>query len=77
MPGKIENPGKPLDFSFLKLQDVESLKKERARAGRRKPILKDDDEEDQKKENANNALADEKLDGADAKEKKESMVVKC
>jgi hypothetical protein len=30
----------------LKLTDVEMLKKERARAGRRKPILKDDDEED-------------------------------
>ena len=52
------------------------LKKERARAGRRKPILKDDDEEDQKKDNANNALADEKMDGGDAKEKKESMIVK-
>jgi hypothetical protein len=61
----------------LGILDVESLKKERARAGRRKPILKEDDEEDQKKDNTNNALADEKVDGADAKEKKESMVVKC
>jgi hypothetical protein len=45
-PGKIEHSGKPLDFSFLKLTDVEMFKKERARAGRRKPILKDDYEED-------------------------------
>ena len=52
------------------------LKKERARGGKRKPILKDDDEEDQKKDNAHNALADEKMDGGDVKEKKESMVVK-
>lgn len=75
-PGKIEHSGKPLDFSFLNLTDVENLKKERARGGKRKPILKDDDEEDQKKDNAHNALADEKMEGGDAKEKKESMVVK-
>jgi hypothetical protein len=30
----------------LNLTDVENLKKERARGGKRKPILKDDDEED-------------------------------
>ena len=40
----IVHSGAPLDFSFLKLQDVQSLKKERQRGGKRKPIEKDDDE---------------------------------
>lgn len=52
-PGKIEHSAQPLDFSFLKLQDVQSLKKERPRAGKRKPIEKDEDEEDAKKNDMN------------------------
>lgn len=76
IPGKIEHSGPPLDFSFLKLQDVQSLKKERPRAGKRKPIEKDDDEEDNKKNDAlNPALGDEKLEGDINKEHKETGVV--
>ena len=50
--------GNPLDFSFLKLQTVEStashvdlvgLRKEEPRSGRRKPIEESEDEEEQKK----------------------------
>lgn len=56
--------GRPLDFSFLKIQDIGckwllqvnsflhlhlELKKENARSGKRKPIIETDDEEDQKK----------------------------
>lgn len=42
MPGKIDHNGPPLDFSFLNLQDVVSLSKERPRpgGGKRKPIPK-------------------------------------
>ena len=47
MPGKIDHNGPPLDFSFLNLQDVVSLRKERPRpGGKRKPIEKEEDEED-------------------------------
>ena len=45
-PGKIDHHGPPLDFSFLKLQEVSSLRKENPRAGKRRPIEKDEDEED-------------------------------
>lgn len=77
MPGKIEHTGKPLDFSFLKLQDVASLRKERPRAGRRKPIEKDEDEEDAKKnEVANGMNGDDKIDGEKAKDSKETTVIR-
>ena len=77
MPGKIEHQGKPLDFSFLKLQDVHSLRKERPRDGKRKPIEKDEEEEDSKKgENINTLNNDDNLDGDRPKEHKESMVVR-
>ena len=76
-PGKIEHSGKPLDFSFLKLQDVQSLRKERPRDGTRKPIEKDEEEEDAKQgENINAINGDEKLDGDRPKETKESMVIR-
>ena len=39
----------PLDFSFLNLQDVISLRKQVTRSGHRKPIPESDDEEEQKK----------------------------
>ena len=42
--------GKPLDFSFLKLTNVEQLRKEVPRDnGKRKPIAESDEEEDMKK----------------------------
>jgi hypothetical protein len=48
IPGKIDHYGPPLDFTFQKLQDVQSLRKETPRSGKRKPIEKDDEEEDGK-----------------------------
>ena len=72
MPGKIDHNGPPLDFSFLNLQDVASLRKERPRpGGKRKPIEKDDDEEDTKKNDLNGLQGDEKQEGAELKDKKE------
>lgn len=65
MEGKIQHNGTPLDFSFLKLQDVQALAKERPREGRRKPIQKDDEDEEKAKETQNLALEenqDEKKD---------------
>jgi hypothetical protein len=62
--GDIQHTGQPLDFSFLKLQDVQALKKERPRAGVRKPIEKEEDEEDSKKEQSGPAV-EEKLDDKD------------
>lgn len=53
MPGNIRHNDKPLDFSYLKLQDVFALRKEKARAGHRKPVEKEEDEEDTKKESNN------------------------
>lgn len=61
IPGKIDHNGPPLDFSFLNLQDVASLRKERPRpGGKRKPIEKDDDEEDTKKNDLNGLQGDDK-----------------
>lgn len=74
-PGKIVHSGPPLDFSFLKLQDVQSLKKERPRAGKRKAIEKDEDEEDAKNKDLNPALGEDKIDGDKPKEEKEKGVV--
>jgi len=71
-PGKIEHSGPPLDFSFLKLQDVHALRKERPRAGKRKPIEKDEDEEDTKKEAV---AAVDKEDGDKSKDIKEQGVI--
>lgn len=53
-----------------------SLRKERPRAGKRKPIEKDDDEEDAKKNEVNGLQGDEKADGADNKDKKENLVLR-
>jgi len=45
---------KPLDFSFLKLTEINQLKKEMQRSGKRKPIAESEEEDDVKKnENAN------------------------
>ena len=76
-PGKITHSGPPIDFSFLKLQDVQSLRKERPRAGKRKPIEKDEDEEDSKKGDQPIINGDEKGEGDKAREgEKLTMVVK-
>ena len=40
---------KPLDFSFLKIDNIHKLKQELPRGGRRKPIIESDDEEESKK----------------------------
>ena len=73
-PGAVGHEGEPLDFSFLKLQDVKSLEKERPRAGKRIAIEKDDDEEEAKKEAAA-ANADEKGE-ADADKGSKVHVIK-
>ena len=66
IPGKIDHNGPPLDFSFLNLQDVASLRKERPRpGGKRKPIEKDDDEEDTKKNDMNGLPDGDKAEGGD------------
>lgn len=71
MPGKIDHNGPPLDFSFLNLQDVVSLRKERPRpGGKRKPIEKDDDEEDTKKNDLNGLQGEDKEAGAENKDGK-------
>lgn len=41
--------GKPLDFSFMKIQKVTQLKKEKARGGLQKDPVQSDDEDDTKK----------------------------
>ena len=77
MPGKIDHNGPPLDFSFLNLQDVVSLRKERPRpGGKRKPIEKDDDEEDTKKNELNGLQGEDKVEGGETKDKKETQVIR-
>jgi hypothetical protein len=68
VPGGISVEGTPLDFSFLKLQDIKILEKERPRAGKRIAIEKDDDEEEQKKAEA--ARQNEDKTGVDSKDGK-------
>ena len=45
---------KPLDFSFLSIEDIENLKKLGPRSGLRKPIPESDDEEEDKKVSSSN-----------------------
>jgi hypothetical protein len=46
MEGAIKHPDVPLDFSFLKIKEIQALKAERPRGkGKRKPIEKEDDED--------------------------------
>ena len=47
-PGRIVHEGEPLDFSFLKLQDITSLRRERPRGGKRIAIEKEEEEEEKK-----------------------------
>ena len=74
MAGKIVHEGDPLDFSFLKLQDVTALRKERPRGGKRIAIEKDEEEEDAKKDQV--AAVDEKAEGGDAKEGKQITIIR-
>ena len=60
IPGPIVHEGEPLDFSFLKLQEVGALLKERQRGGKRIPIPKEDEDEETKKEGTAALAADEK-----------------
>lgn len=73
---KIEHFGAPLDFSFLKLQDVVSLRKKRPRAGKRKPIEKDEDEDDVKKDNGGAVLNEDGADG-EQKDQKKDLTIKA
>ena len=73
-PGAIEHNAPPLDFSFLGLKDVITLRKERPRAGTRKEIEKDEDEEDAKKEALNPVLANV-VDAEKSQEQKEQTTI--
>ena len=55
---------------------MQSLRKERPRAGRRKPIEKDEEEEDAKLDEGPGASNEEKADGDRPKEHKESLVIR-
>ena len=48
--GKIIHSDVPLNFTFMDIQNVQQLKKERPRAGKRKPIEIEEDETDTKNE---------------------------
>ena len=71
--------GNPLDFSFLEIKDIVSLRKKDPRAGKRKPIEESvDEEEDKKNENLLNPLGGfEEGKGEEEKapkEKKEEVI---
>ena len=78
MAGKIDHNGPPLDFSFLNLQDIISLIKERPRpGGKRLPPPKDPEEEDANKKDLNGiGGSDEKAEGGDQKDKKENLIIR-
>jgi hypothetical protein len=59
-PGKILHSDKPLNFTFMDIQTVYQLKKERPRAGKRKQIEIEEDETDQK--NDRHVLVKEEAD---------------
>lgn len=66
--------GRPLDFSFMKIDNIAKLRKENERGGLRKPIVQSEDEEDAKKnENgggpASEENAQEVTQAAEPKEK--------
>lgn len=66
--------GKPLDFSFMRIQTVAQLRKEHARGGIRKEIVQSDDEEDAKK-NENQGPANEENAQEETKAKVETEKV--
>lgn len=73
---KFKMVDKPLDFSFLKLDNINSLIKEPQRSGTRKPIPEDEDEEDTKK-NENLPAAAETDKHEEAKEKDKERIIKA
>ena len=77
MAGKIDHNGPPLDFSFLKLQDVANLSKERPRGGKRKPIPKSPEENETQKTDLNGLGNEgEKVDGGEQKDTKKDLVIR-
>jgi len=66
---------KPLDFSFLKINDIRILKKEACRGGKRKPIPESDEEEDAKKDTNTPIIEENKQD--ETKEKEKERVIKA
>jgi hypothetical protein len=53
------NLAKPLDYSFLKIDNILSIKKMLPRGGKRKPIIESDDEEERTKKEEITAAAEE------------------
>ena len=53
------NQAKPLDYSFLRIDTVISMKKMVPRWGKRKPIIESDDEEERVKKEEIVAAAEE------------------
>lgn len=66
---------KPLDFSFLKIDNIHKLKQELPRSGKRKPVIESDDEEESKKNENVVASTEEKHE--DIKEKEKERIVKA
>lgn len=66
---------KPLDFSFLKINNILILKKEDCRSGKRKKIPESDEEEDAKKDTNAPVVEENKQD--EAKEKEKERVIKA
>jgi len=65
---------KPLDFSFMRIQNIAQLRKEHARGGLRKEIILTDDEDEGKKNDngqgaANEENAQEETKQAEPREK--------
>ena len=66
MSGKIDHNGPPLDFSFLNLQEISQLKKERPRpGGKRKPIPPENDDDENKKNDLAGVADGEKVEGGE------------
>lgn len=76
MGDTIHVSGNPLDFSFLGLKKIHLLRKEEARAGKRKPIENSDDEEEKKNGGADmNVVNDPGMEeGKVVKDHKETTV---
>ena len=68
--------GKPLDFSFMKIDNIAKLRKENERGGLRKPIVQSEDEEDAKKnENGGGPASEENAaEVTQAAEPKEKII---
>ena len=64
-----------IDFTFLGLEDIESLRSKETRAGRRKPIEDLDDEEEEKNPGLDDG-ADDEAKAEDDKEQEREEVFK-